>query len=81
MFGCIAFFKKEIAEKLGLTYLYSHIAFVDDWNRFKGIYFWEEEMKAMNLMKKDIKEWLKNIRAFRKAQFELGNYGFRFVFV
>lgn len=62
----------EAPEKLGLTYLYTHIASVDDWNKFEGIYFLEEEMKALELPEKERKERLKNIRAFRKAQFKFG---------
>ena len=31
----------ELAEKLGLTYLYSVVASEDDWNKFEGVYFLE----------------------------------------
>jgi len=62
----------EKPEKLGLTYLYSHIASAEDWDRFEGIYFLEEEMKALELPEKQRKERLKNLRAFRKAQFKFG---------
>jgi len=62
----------EIPEKVGLTYLYSHAASIEDWNEFEGIYFLEEEMKALELSEKERKERLKNLRAFRKAQFKFG---------
>jgi len=62
----------EAPEKMGLTYLYTHVASVDDWNRFEGNYFLEEEMKALELAEKERKLHLKKLRAFRKAQFQFG---------
>jgi len=62
----------EKPEKMGLTFLYAHIASAEDWDRFEGIYFLEEEVKALELAEKERKERLKNLRAFRKAQFKFG---------
>lgn len=62
----------EAPEKLGLTYLYSHVASEDDWNRFEGIYFLEEELKALDLPEDKRKEVLHQRRTFRNAQFKFG---------
>jgi len=62
----------EVPEKLGLTYLYSHVASEDDWNRFEGIYFLEEELKALDLSEDKRKESLQELRTFRNAQFRFG---------
>jgi len=62
----------EKPEKMGLTYSYAHVASTEDWDRFEGIYFLEEEIKALKLDEKERKERLKSLRAFRKAQFKFG---------
>jgi len=62
----------EAPEKLGLTYLYSHIATEDDWNRFEGVYFLEEELKALKLPEAEREEKRKKLRAFRNSQFKFG---------
>ncbi len=62
----------EGPEKLGLTYLYSHIASQYDWNKFEGIYFLEEELKALDFPATKRKEHLEKLRSFRGAQFKFG---------
>jgi len=62
----------EAPEKMGLTYLYSHIASQEDWNRFEGIYFLEEELKALKLPEAERKEKREKLRAFRNGQFKFG---------
>jgi len=62
----------EAPEKLGLTYLYSNVASEDDWNKYEGTYFLEEELKALNLPEAQRQEHLKKLRAFRTAQFKFG---------
>lgn len=62
----------EAPEKLGLTYLYSHVASEYDWNKFEGTYFLEEESKALDLPENQRKEFLQRLRIFRNAQFRFG---------
>jgi len=62
----------EEAEKLGLTYLYSHVASEDDWNRYEGVYFLEDELKNINTTDPDALKKLESQRNFRKAQFKYG---------
>ena len=62
----------EVAEELGLTYLYSHVASEEDWNRFEGKYFLEEELKAGTLTDSEREEHLKQLRNFRNGQFKFG---------
>ena len=62
----------EVPETLGLTYLYAHIASQDDWNKFEGIFFLEEELKALKMPEDKKKEHLKSMRSFRKVQYKLG---------
>jgi len=62
----------EAPEKLGLTYLYSHVASEEDWNRFEGVYFLEEELKALKLPETERKEKQEKLRGFRNSQFKFG---------
>jgi len=62
----------EGPEKFGLTYLYSHIASEYDWDNFEGIYFLQEEIKALDMPENKRKEASENRRTFRKAQFRYG---------
>ena len=62
----------EIPETLGFTYLYSVIASEDDWNRFEGKYFLEEELKAMELSAEEKQKKLEGLRRFRNGQFRYG---------
>lgn len=62
----------EGPEELGFTYLYSHKATEYDWNYFEGIYFLEEEYKALSLPEAKRKEVLTARRSFRRAQFKYG---------
>lgn len=62
----------EKPEKLGLTYLYSQVASEEDWNRFEGVYFLKEELKAADYPKEKRAETLKGLRTFRNAQFKYG---------
>lgn len=62
----------ETPEKLGLTYLYSHVASEYDWNKFEGTYFLEEELKALDLPENQRKEFLQQLRTFRNVQFRFG---------
>lgn len=62
----------EAPEKLGLTYLYSHIASEYDWNKFEGVYFLEEEYKIRQLPEAERPKKLKELRDFRNIQFKYG---------
>lgn len=62
----------KLPEKLGMAYLYSNIASIDDWDKFEGTYFLEEELKALEYKEQKQKEFLENLRKFRNAQFEFG---------
>ena len=62
----------EVADEQDLTYLYSHVASEDEWNRFEGIYFLEEELKANTLSESERKKHLTNLRRFRRAQYRYG---------
>lgn len=62
----------SVPEKMGFNYLYSVVASEDDWNRFEGKYFLEEEMKASLLDPESRNKKLAGIRAFRNAQYQFG---------
>ena len=61
-----------LPETLGMTYLYTVIASEDDWNKFEGIYFLEQELKGMRLEEVERQEYLKKVRLFRQGQFKYG---------
>jgi len=62
----------EEVEKLGMRYLFSHVASVDEWNSWEGGFFLNQELKHAGSTDEGELKALAQIRSFRRAQIKYG---------